>query len=344
MSERGPLVAAIEALLRGEAPSAAEVERAIGAMLDGSATDAQIGAWLIALRARGETSDALIGGARALLARADKSLTLGPAVDTCGTGGDGAGSLNVSTLAAIALAAAGVPVAKHGNRSVSSKTGSADLIAALGIDLEAAPASIAAAFDEVGLAFLFAPRFHPTLRRVAALRRELGTRTLFNLLGPLVNPAEAPVRVVGVFDRQWLRPMAEALAALAVEQAVVLCGEGNLDEPSPSGPTEVVWVRDGRLQPAVLTPSDFGLQPAPLADLRGGEVADNLAAGLALLGGDATLRGARHAIVMTAALGLHLFQRTELGSAARQIGETLDAGLALPLLDRWRARLPRSAA
>ncbi len=327
----------IDRLLAGHAPSAVEVESAILAMLDGDATDAQIAGWLVALRAHGETPDALVGGARALLARAMRLPALARAVDTCGTGGDGHGSLNVSTLAALALAATGVPVSKHGNRSISSRTGSADLVAALGIDLEAPLPTITRGFDELGLAFLYAPRFHPALRRVASVRRELGTRTLFNLLGPLCNPAEAKVRVVGVFSPLWLWPMARALAALGVERAVVLCGEGNLDEPSPQGQTEAVLVEGDRLSTATYLPSDFGLQPAPLEELRGGEVEENRRLGLQLLGGAPEPRGARNAIVMTAALGLQLWGGGSLAEAAARIRETLDEGRALSLLERWRA-------
>lgn len=330
------LADAIARLQAGQQPSAAAVEAAILAMLDGDASDEEIGGWLLALKARGEDSAALVGGARALLGRATTMPALRRAVDTCGTGGDGSGSLNVSTLAAFALAASGVPVAKHGNRSVSSKTGSADLVAALGIDLEAPLPAIARAFDELGLAFLFAPRFHPALRRVAVVRKQLGTRTLFNLLGPLCNPADAAFRVVGVFDRQWLVPMARALADLGVERAVVLCGEGNLDEPSPSGKTDVVWVARDGLREATLEPSDFGLAPASLDDLRGGEVSDNVAAGMKLLRGDTSLPGAHHAIVMSAALGLHLYEQVALPDAAARIGATLASGRAVQLIDRWR--------
>ena len=315
------LSASIDRLLAGDDSSAAEVEAAILAILDGEASDAQIGGWLVAMRAHGENSEALVGGARALLCRATKVPALGWAVDTCGTGGDGQGSLNISTLAAFVLAAAGVPVSKHGNRSVSSRTGSADLIAALGINLEAPLPDIVRGFDELGLAFLFAPRFHPTLRRVAAVRKELGIRTVFNLLGPLCNPAETRFRVVGVFDARWLEPMARALSDLGVERAVVLCGEGGLDEPHPEGKTHVIWVDRDQLTPATLTPQDFGLRPARLSDLGGGR----------------SPVGARSSIVMTAALGLHLFERTPLLEAAAKIERTLDIGAALSLVDRWRA-------
>lgn len=338
------LQTAIDRLNSGEMPNATAVEASILAMLDGEATDQQIGDWLLALKAQGEDAAALVGGARALLGRATRMPALRRAVDTCGTGGDGSGSLNVSTLAAFALAASGVPVAKHGNRSVSSKTGSADLIAALGVDLEASESAIAHAFAEVGLAFLFAPRFHPALRRVATVRKSLGTRTLFNLLGPLCNPADAAYRVVGVFDKRWLVPMARALSELSVERAVVLCGAGNLDEPSPSGFTEVAWVEGERVTTATLSPADFGLTPASLDDLRGGEVADNLTAGMALLRGERTRLGAYNAIVMSAALGLHLYERVPLRDAARRIGATLASGEAHTLITRWRTALGEGAA
>ena len=278
---------AIARLLDGHTLTAAEAEDAMHGIADGDATPAQIGALLVLLRARGETVDEIAGFARALRSRAIAvQAPAGPVLDTCGTGGDGTGTVNVSTLAALTAAAGGACVAKHGNRSVSSQVGSADLLEALGVRLDLEPAALAACLHETRFAFLFAPRHHPALQHAVQPRRELGVRTVFNLLGPLVNPARATHQVVGVFAAAWVRPLCEVLHDLGTERALVVHGEDGGDEISLAGPTAVAELRGGVVSLQTWRPEDAGVMPQPLAALRGGDRACNQALAERVLGGE----------------------------------------------------------
>ena len=250
---------------------------AIDAMLDGGVPASQMAAFLVALRMKGETPDEIAGAATALRRRAQK-VEVAPAlrehlVDTCGTGGDGARTFNISTTAAFVAAGAGASVAKHGNRAVSSECGSADVLAALGVELELTAAGVAACIEQAGIGFLFAPRHHAAMRHVAPVRKELGLRTLFNLLGPLANPAGATRQLLGVYSAALVPVLARTLAELGCERAFVVHGEGGLDEISPAGPTRVVEVRGGKLRELELTPEGLGLPRAPIESLRGGSAA-----------------------------------------------------------------------
>jgi anthranilate phosphoribosyltransferase len=318
---------AIAAALRGEALSRADVAAVFGAIMDGAATPAQIGGLLVALRAKGETVDELIGAASAMRARA-LALPCAAAVtiDTCGTGGDGAGTINVSTLAALILAGCGQTVAKHGNRAQSSKCGSADVLEALGVKVDAGQDVVARCLAEASLGFAFAPTFHAATRHAAGPRRELGTRTIFNLLGPLTNPARVTHQVVGVFDAVWCEPLARALGGLGVRRAAVVHGAGGpgaaggVDEIAVRGDTRVaIW--DGEASVHVLSPRAFGLEEVDPAGLDGGDPSFNAAVLRRALAGfdiapDAPLRAVHNAAVMTAALALELVEDRALDLTA----------------------------
>jgi len=239
------------------------------------------------LRSRGETVEEIVGFARALRARAIAvQAPPGPVLDTCGTGGDGTGTLNVSTLGALTAAAGGACVAKHGNRSVSSQVGSADLLEGLGVRLDLEPAELEACLRHTGFAFLFAPRHHPALQHAVQPRRELGVRTVFNVLGPLVNPARATHQVVGVFAPAWVLPLCEVLRDLGSVRALVVHGEDGSDEISLAGPTAVAELRDGSVNLQVWRPEDVGVAPQPLAALRGGDRARNVELAERVLAGE----------------------------------------------------------
>ena len=306
--------------------SAEEMALAVGRIMDGEATAAQIAALLVALRMKGETVDEVVGAATAMRARAQTlRVPAGVVVDTCGTGGDGRGTINVSTIAALVVAAAGVRVAKHGNRALSSRSGSADVLEALGVDVAAPVAVVERCLEEVGLGFLFAPAFHGATRHAAAARKEIGVRTVFNLLGPLTNPAGARHQLIGVYDAALVEPMARALGRLGSEHALVVHGDG-LDEFSPNGVTEVAELQDGAVDRYQLRPRDFGLADEDPAGLAGGDAAFNAARARAILGG---ARGAgRSAVVMSAA------GASGLADGARLAERLIDDGAAAALLER----------
>jgi anthranilate phosphoribosyltransferase len=331
------LSAAIARAVAGEHLSSDEMAAAIGRIMDGEASPAQIGALLVALRMKGETVDEVVGAARAMRARAQRlRVPGGVVVDTCGTGGDGRGTLNISTVAAIVVAAAGVKVAKHGNRALSSKSGSADVLEALGVQVAAPVEVVEKCLEEVGIGFLFAPAFHGATRHAAGVRREIGVRTLFNLLGPLTNPAGARHQVIGLYDPAWLEPIARALGQLGSSRVMVVHG-GGLDEIAPAGETEVAELEDGEVRRYRLAPRDFGLDEEDPAGLAGGDAAENAAIARAILSGER--RGAARAtVVMAAAAALHVATNQSLYDGARLAERLLDDGAAAALLERWAAR------
>jgi len=315
-----------------------EMADVIGQIMDGGATPAQIGGLLVALRAKGETIDELVGAATAMRARAIPLVSPHPerSIDTCGTGGDGACTINVSTIAAILIAACGGVVAKHGNRALSSKCGSADVLEALGVAIDAEPAIVERCMRDVGIGFAFAPKFHAATRHASAVRKELGTRTIFNLLGPLTNPANVRHQVVGVYDQRWCEPMAAALGALGVRRAAVVHGHRGLDEIEVAGDTHVAYWDGERVLPMTLSPASFGLRDVDPAGLAGSDVAHNARVMREVLAGE--LEGAPlHAAGMTAALGLALLDgKLEHlpDHYARAIAVTRD-GRATRVLERW---------
>jgi anthranilate phosphoribosyltransferase len=291
---------ALARLLDGRDLSRPEAREAMGEIMRGQATPAQIGGFLVALRLKGETVDEIAGCAEAMR---EHVLAVEPSradlVDTAGTGGDGAGTLNISTAAALVAAAAGAGVAKHGNRAVSSASGSADVLEALGFELELEPARIARSIDELGFGFMFAPMHHPAMRHAAPIRRELATRTIFNVLGPLTNPARARAQIVGVYSRELAPTIAGVLAALGAERAFVVHGAGGIDELSPAGPNLVCEVVRGEVHRREIDPVDLGIERCVEEDLRGGSPLENAAMIRAVFTGEPGPR--RDAILLNAA-------------------------------------------
>ncbi|HTQ72506.1 MAG TPA: anthranilate phosphoribosyltransferase [Acidocella sp.] len=320
---------------RGESLSAAESEDAFGVVMDGQATPAQIGGMLMAMRARGETVAELTGAVTAMRARMTRIEAPEGAMDVCGTGGDGAASLNISTATTFVLAACGVPVAKHGNKALSSRSGAADVLAALGVEIEPPLERLSTVLKQVGCVFLFAPRHHPALRHAAPVRVELGTRTLFNLTGPMANPAGVKRQLMGVYDPAWLRPVAQTLRDLGTDSAWVVHG-GGMDELVLEGENHVVSLRDGEIKAFTVTAADAGLLPAPSALLQGGDAAYNAAALLALLRGD---KGAyRDTVLLNAAAALVVAGRVEnLPQGVTLAAKAIDQGAALAVLERLQS-------
>ena len=324
----------IARLALGDTLSEDESEDAFGLIMSGEATPAQIAGLLMMMRLRGETVPELVGAVRAMRARM-LAITAPPgAIDVCGTGGDGAGTLNVSTAVTFVLTAAGVPVAKHGNRALSSRAGAADVLAELGVNVDLPLERLPAVLAEAGCAFLFAPRHHAALRHAAGPRVELGTRTVFNLLGPLANPARVTRQLTGVFDPAWSRPMAETLRALGTTHAWLVHGRG-LDELTTAGPNEVVILADGAISERVVEPEEAGLPRSPLEAIRGGEASENARALLALLAGET---GAyRDTVVLNSAAALVVAGRTTtLRDGAAMAARLIDDGGAAAALERLR--------
>ena len=324
---------AIQLLLDGHHLSRADARELMGSVMDGEETPAQIAGFLVALRTKGETADEIAGFAEAMrehVVAVTPSRT--PVVDIVGTGGDGAGTFNISTAAAIVAAAAGAAVAKHGNRAASSAAGSADVLEELGITLEQSPERIAHSIDELGFGFMFARAHHPAMRHVASVRQELGIRTVFNVLGPLANPAGACDGVFGVYSADLAPTYAEALAELGSRRAFVVHGAGGLDELSPYGTSLVVEVVDGDVREWELDPRDLGIEPADPAELRGGSVAENAATIRSVLAGEHG--GRRDAVLLIAAAALVAAGLADdLGEGLGLGGEAIDSGAAAGRLE-----------
>jgi anthranilate phosphoribosyltransferase/anthranilate synthase/phosphoribosyltransferase len=319
---------------RGETLTAEESAEAFGIVMDGQASPAQIGGMLMAMRARGETVAELTGAVTAMRARMTAIAAPPGAMDVCGTGGDAASSLNISTAVALVLAACGVPVAKHGNRALSSRAGGADVLLALGVNIEAPMARLSEILQEVGCVFLFAPRHHPALRHAAPIRVELGTRTIFNLTGPMANPAGVTRQLVGVYDPSWLRPIAETLRDLGTQSAWVVhsCG---LDELTLAGESFVVALKDGEITEFTLDAADAGLGRYPLSAIKGGDAAANAAALVEVLDG---AQGAyRDTILFNAAAALIVAGKTtSLVDGVSRAALAIDSGAAKNVLERLR--------
>jgi anthranilate phosphoribosyltransferase len=321
------IVEAIKKVVENENLSRPEAVEVMNQIMSGGATDAQIAALITGLRMKGETVDEISGFAEVMRAKA-VAITpkAGGLVDTCGTGGDLSHTFNISTTAAFVTAAAGVPVAKHGNRSVSSACGSADLLEALGVKIDVSPQTVADAIDEVGIGFLFAPALHQAMKYAIGPRKEIGIRTIFNILGPLTNPARAPFQVLGVYDPGLTEVVAEVLAALGTKHALVVHGAG-LDEMTTTGTTRVSELSDGRIKTYDLNAQDLGLPPARPEQLTGGSIEANVAMTRSVLDGQA---GAPRDIVLLNAAGALL--------AAERVGD-LETGLeaAAKAIDSRRA-------
>jgi len=324
---------AIGHVLDGESLSREEARDAMGEIMAGEATQAQIAGLVTTLSLKGESVDEIAGFAEAIREQAVPCLPKRrDLVDTAGTGGDGLRTLNISTAAALIAAAAGAGVAKHGNRAVSSASGSADVLEALGFDLEQEPERIAQSIDELGFGFLFAPAHHPGFRHAAPVRKELGVRTVFNVLGPLTNPAGARAQVVGVYARGLARTIAEVLALLGAQRAFVVHGAGGLDELSPSGENLVCEVVDGGVREYMLDPRDLGIPRSPAQELRGGSPEENAEAIRRIFSGEPGAR--RDAVVLNAAGAIAAGGHAEsLAEALPLAAEAIDSGSASDRLE-----------
>ena len=322
-------------LVSGEPLDAAALELAFGEIVEGAAAPAQIGAFLTAMLPHMTDPEALAAGARALRTRMVTVEAPVGAIDVCGTGGDGAHTLNISTAVALVVAGCGVPVAKHGNRAMSSKSGAADVLEALGVKLTADPATLSRCLDEANVAFLFAQNHHPAMRNVAAPRRELAFRTIFNLLGPLSNPAGVTRQLVGVFAPQYMAPVAEALRLLGAENAWIVHGAGGLDELSCDGRNDVAILERGIVRALAVTADDARLATVAPAGVRGGTAAENAEAMTLLLAGDALDSAYAGFVLLNAAAALVVAGRVgALADGADQARESLQSGRARHALER----------
>ena len=328
---------AIAAVTEGRDLNAAEMTAVMRRIMGGEATPAQIGGFLVGLRMKGETVEE-IAAAAGVMRELATPVRVSPErlVDTCGTGGDASGTFNISTASAFVAAAAGARVAKHGNRSVSSKSGSADVLEAAGVRLDLTPEQVARCIEAVGVGFMFAPRHHGAMKHAIGPRREMGVRTVFNLLGPLTNPAGAPHQVLGVFAPRWLRPVAEVLDRLGSRHVLVVHGAGGLDEISIAGPTRVAELRDGRIEEYEVAPGDFGLPESPLEAIRVAGVEESLATLRAVLGGAGG--PARDAVALNAGAALYAAGVAEdLAAGVARVVEVLDRGAAAQRLEALAA-------
>jgi anthranilate phosphoribosyltransferase len=319
------------------------IRGAFEAILAGAWTPTQIAGLVVALRMRGESAaviTAAVEAMRSAMIAVDHGLDA--TLDTCGTGGDGLGTLNVSTAAAVVAAALGISVAKHGNRAISSRSGSADVVEALGVPIDIAADRQAAILREAGIAFLFAPTHHPAMKHAGIARRELGIRTIFNVLGPLANPARATHQLLGTYD-DALRPvMAETLRALGTRRAWIVRGEDGADEVSPSVPTRVTELDGDRISERIVTPEDFGLARVGAQAIAGGDAATNAKAIEAILRGEA--HAAKSAVVLNAAAAVFVAEGGDPKHAATRVTEALASGRAFATLERWRSAAVRARA
>lgn len=327
-SDLKPLIARLAA---GETLSTADAEAAFDLIMAGEATPAQIGGLLMAMRVRGETVAEITGAVRAMRARMTAVDAPPDAIDVCGTGGDAAGTLNVSSAVTFVVAACGVPVAKHGNRALSSRTGGADVLTALGVNVDAPMERLGAILRAAGAVFLFAPRHHPSMRHAAGPRVELGTRTIFNLLGPLANPARVTRQLTGVFSPDWTLPMAETLAALGSTDAWLVHGQG-LDELTLAGDNHVTALHGGTIRTFTLRPEDTGLPGAPISAIKGGDSAFNATALRAMLQGEA---GAyRDTVLLNAGAALVVAGKAgDIREGIARARRAVDTGAGLEALD-----------
>jgi anthranilate phosphoribosyltransferase len=330
--EFGPL---LKRLAAGHRLAATEAEDAFAAMMDGSVSDVRMAAFLTALQLRGATITEITGAARAMRAAMTKVAAPAGAIDVCGTGGDGAGTLNVSTAAAFVVAGLGVPVAKHGNRAMSSSTGAADVLETLGIPIDNGADAAAQSLAACGFTFLFAPLYHPAMKHVTPVRRELGFRTVFNLLGPLCNPAGVRRQLLGIYSEEWLEPVAHVLSDLGTEKAWVVHGADGLDEMTTTGVTRVAVLEKGRVHRLDIAPEDAGLKRTGLASLQGGARDENARALRELLqGGDGAYRDI---VCLNAGAALVVADRAaDIAEGVKLAAGSIDSGAARRVMERAR--------
>jgi anthranilate phosphoribosyltransferase len=324
----------LDRLAEREDLSAAEMKEVIGAIMAGACKPTEIAGLLMALRTKGETVDELTGAAEAMRESAIRVETALDLVDTCGTGGDGRGTFNISTTAALIAAGAGVVVAKHGNRAASGKVGGADVLEALGVKLDLDPAGVRRCFERAGVGFLFAQTFHPAMRHAGPVRRELGVRTIFNLLGPLSNPAGARRQVLGVFADRWVEPLAESLSRLGSRRAMVVHGADGLDEISVCAATRVAELDRGEIRVYEIVPEEFGIERCSLEELAGGDVSESAAIVLRVLRREATRAQSSVSLLNAAAAIWVGGVASSLSEGLERARESLAGGKALRALEK----------
>ncbi len=333
----------LKRLIGDETLDAEASAQAFAQMMSGSVSEPRMAAFLTALAIRGAAEDEIVGAARAMRSTMTTISAPAHAIDLCGTGGDGHDTLNVSTATSLVVAACGVPVAKHGNRNMSSRTGAADVLEQLGVKIDLAPAAAEVMLRETNFCFLFAPAYHSAMKHVAQVRRELGFRTIFNLLGPLSNPAGVKRQLLGVFARDWIEPLANVLATLGTTKAWIVHGSDGLDEMTITGTTHVAVLENGKVARHDVTPEDIGLKRAPLADIKGGEAKENAEAIRALL--DGAKNAFRDIVVLNAAAGLVIADKAkDLKAGAALATEAIDKGAAKDVLARVAALSRKAAA
>lgn len=325
---------AIAGLVDGQSLAGAEAAAVMAEIMAGEATPAQISAFITALRIKGETVAEISGLAHTMRLNAVPVKTTGPVVDTCGTGGDGAGTFNISTAAALVAAAAGATVAKHGNRAMSSQCGSADVLEAAGVNIGLDGTGVAQCLEEAGIAFMFAPNFHPAMKYAGPARREIGIRTVFNILGPLTNPASPEAQVLGVAEASLLEKMAAALRELGLKRALVVHGEDGLDEITACARTRVAELKDNKVTTYTISPEDFGLPAAAPEELKGGSLEDNVRLLREVLGG---APGARRSAVLlnSAAVLLAAGRASSMPNGIKASAAAIDSGRATAKLEEF---------
>ena len=322
----------IHMLVDGIALSEDEMASVMNEIMEGKATDAQIGAFLTALRYKGESVAEITGAAKVMREKATRIKAPEGTLDTCGTGGDMSGTFNISTLTAILVAACGVPVAKHGNRSVSSKSGSADVLEAMGVKIDLDPPKVEKCLEETGFGFLFAPLFHPAMKYAIGPRREMGIRTIFNILGPITNPAGAGRQVLGVFSGRLTETLCQVLGNLGAEDAMVVHGEDGLDEITITDGTRVSRIKGKKVENSIISPEDYGFDRASLKDIAGGDAAENARIAFDCLGGQKGPK--RDVLLMNAGAALLVAGKTDtLRDGAGMAAEAIDSGAAARKLE-----------
>lgn len=332
MAEKTLTQRAIERLLGKADFSAEEMAAVIGEIMDGKSTDAQVAGFLVALRMKGETVEEITGAVTAMRAHMRRIHPAGDLFDTCGTGGDGAGTFNISTATAFVAAGAGLKVAKHGNRSISSKCGSADVLGALGVNVDMAPERVAQAINDIGVGFMFAPVYHGAMKFAGPARREIGVRSIFNVLGPLSNPAGAGFQLLGVYDPALVEPIANVLLRLGAQGAMVVHGSDGLDELTLTGPSKVSELRGGKISSYTLDPQTLGFKYVTLDDIRGGDAAENAVHLREVLAGKPMAM--TELTVLNAAAALRICKGLEWPAAIAAARHAISSGAAAEKLER----------